>query len=147
MAGRARGRGERGFTLVELMAVLVIIGLVATAVVIALPPPGGSVAREAERLAARARAAREAAIVEARPGALRIGPAGYDLSRRRDGQWERLAHFDWAPETSVEVGGRFEGLSRFDPAGMADPLRIVLRRGGRAAAVEISGDGSVRVAR
>ena len=74
--------GERGFTLVELMVVLVIIGLATAAVMLAIPDQGGSLQAEAERFAARAKAARDSAIVESRPAALIVGPAGYDVARR-----------------------------------------------------------------
>ena len=65
---------ESGFTLVELLVVLVIIGLAAAAVVLAIPDPEGSLQTEAERFAARAKAARDLAIVESRPALLRIDP-------------------------------------------------------------------------
>ena len=52
-------RRRNGFTLVELMVVLFIIGLAATAVVLAVPEQGGSLQAEAERFAARAKAARD----------------------------------------------------------------------------------------
>ena len=44
-----RTKRQDGFTLVELMVVLVIIGLAAAAVVLAVPEAGGSLAGEAER--------------------------------------------------------------------------------------------------
>ena len=63
------------------MVVIVIIGLAASVVVLAMPDPGGGVAAEAERFAARAKAARDLAIVEARPAMLSVDAAGYQVSR------------------------------------------------------------------
>jgi general secretion pathway protein H len=133
--------------MVELMVVLVILGLATAAVVLAIPDPGGSLQTEAARLAARAKAARDGAIVDARAAALAVGPGGYEVSRRIDGRWRTLAHYDWAPGTQAAVAGTFAGRARFAPDGTADPLRIELRRGDRTAAVAIANDGTIHVAR
>jgi general secretion pathway protein H len=133
---------QQGFTLIELMVVLVILGLAAAAVVLVMPDPGGSVQEEAERFAARAKAARDGAIVEARAAALVVGPGGYAVSRRADGAWQPVARYDWARGTAAG-----EGRTRFDPTGIADPLLVTIARGDRRAAVEIRGDGTIHVRR
>jgi type II secretion system protein H len=133
---------ERGFTLVEMMVVLVIFGLAAAAVVLVMPQPGGGVQAEAERFAARAKAVRDNAIVEARAAAIEVGKDGYAISRRADGEWRETARHDWMRGTEVE-GGR----TRFDTTGLADPLYVTLRRGNARAAVEIRSDGTVHVRR
>ena len=109
---------EEGFTLVELMVVIVIIGLAAAAVVLTMPARGAGLAREAERFAARAKAARDTAIVESRAATVAIGPGGYDVVRR-DGR----AHYAWADATEVQVLGGRDGALRFDPTGLAVPAR------------------------
>jgi len=147
MAFDAKRRGEKGFTLVELMVVLVIVGLAAAAVVLAMPAPGGSLETEAERFAARAKAARDQAIVEARPAGLAIGPGGYEVSRRVGGQWRVIAHYDWIAGTRAAAAGTFAGRTRFDATGTADPLNVTLHRGDRQVAVAIGNDGTVRVGR
>jgi general secretion pathway protein H len=139
--------GEGGFTLIELMVVIVIIGLAAAAVVLAVPEQGGSVQAEAERFAARAKAARDAAIVEARPMALQIGAGGYEVARRSGGEWEVTARHRWAEGTDVEAFGQSGARSRFDSTGLAEPLSLTLRRGERRIAVEIGHDGNVHVRR
>lgn len=141
------GAAARGFTLVELMVVLVIVGLAASAVVLALPERGGSLAAEAERFAARAKAARDGAILESRSASVIIGPGGYDVARRSAGAWRGVAHHDWVEGTQAELSGGAGGRISFDPAGLADPSRVVLRRGERRAAIEIGHDGTIRVAR
>ncbi len=135
-------QSQRGFTLVEMMVVMVIIALAATAVVLAMPEANGGVAAEAERFAARAKAARDAAIVEARPALLSVDAAGYAFARRRRGAWQAQSRYEWEAGTQASGGG-----ARFDTTGLAEPALVTLQRGGRQAAVEIRGDGTIHVRR
>ena len=136
-----KGRDKaRGFTLVELMIVLVIFGLLSAAVILTMPERGGSLFAEAERFAARTKAARDNAILDSRAALVAIGPGGYEVSRRSE-----AAHYDWVAGTEPALTGGREGRIRFTATGLADPAQIVLRRGGRLVAIDISGDGNVRI--
>ena len=146
MAKRGR-KSAKGFTFVELMVVIFIIGLAATAVVLAIPDEGGSVRAEADRFAARAKSLRDTAIIESRPAALRLSPGGYSLSVRRAGAWTEVGRFPWTSGTRARLSGGEEGGTRFDSTGIAVPMRLQLERGGRQVAVDIGHDGSVRVQR
>jgi general secretion pathway protein H len=142
-----RKRKVRGFTLVELMVVIVIVGLAASVVVLTIPEASGSLAGEAETFAARAKAARDGAILEARPAAIRVGPAGYDVLRRLDGEWRAEPAREWTEGTAVALTGGSDGSIRFDATGLAGPAILTLRRGERQIAVQIEADGSVTVRR
>lgn len=144
---RGRSRANSGFTLVELMVVIVIVGLAASVVVLTMPETGGSLSGEAETFAARAKAARDGAILEARPAAVRIGPGGYEVLRRLDGEWRAEPAHEWVEGTAAELAGGSGGSIRFDATGLAEPASLTLRRGERRIAVQIGADGSVTVRR
>src|SRR3546814_212063 len=77
---------QSGFTLVELMVVVAIIGFVSAAVVLAMPDPRGRVIDDADRFAARVAAARDEAVITARPMGVWVSPSGYGFLRREAGQ-------------------------------------------------------------
>ncbi len=140
---------EAGFTLVELMVVMVIIGLMTAAAVMTIPDPRGRVTDDAEGLAARMVAARDLAIVGGRDIGVRIDGAGYDFSQRRPGGWEAVPAKALAPkrwgegvEAVVDVEG---GAMRFDGTGLATPGTVTLRREGASATVVVDSNGAVRV--
>lgn len=140
---RTRRRG--GFTLVELLVVLVIVGLAAAAVVLTMPERGGSLHGEAERFAARTKAARDAAILRAHEVAVQIGAGGYEVADRTDAGWHVEAHYDWAERTQADVAGAPAASLTFDATGMTEPAEVTLHRGDRAATIEIGADGGVHV--
>ncbi|WP_371432863.1 GspH/FimT family pseudopilin [Novosphingobium sp.] len=139
-----------GFSLVEMLVVLFVIGLLASVVVLSMPGDERILRNEAERFAARTIAARDEAIVGGAPVALVVGPAGYYFQRRVDGAWLALPGkgFDlaaWKQGTQATVaqpGGR--GRIVFDTLGLASGDGAVrLERGDRHLILRIARDGKV----
>ena len=148
---------EHGFTLVELMVVLTIIALASAAALWALPDPHGRVMDEAARFAVRARAAHEAAIVEARPVGLWVTTGGYGFDRRVAGRWVAMADKPlrverWAEGTRATMAGVSGAADErlrivYDTTGLADrPAQVTLSRNGARAVVDLAADGTIRVA-
>lgn len=142
-------RNRCGFTLVELLMVVAIIGLAAGAVVLSVPNPQPAVAAEAERFAARLVRAREEAILGARPVAVEATARGYEFSRFDGVEWTPLTDGPFGPETWAEGSTvlPFGAPVRvvFDPSGVADPATLTLARDGRSRTIAVDGAGEVRV--
>ena len=159
-----------GFTLIELMVVLFIIGLVAGAVVLALPGDSAALSEDADRFAARVAAARDEAVVSSRPIAVWIAPSGYGFDARQDRQWvplnaRSLANRDWKPGTSARIEGAVAPTQTvpgtdpseapsaparfwFDSTGLPNaPVEVVLSRGVNSDRIIIGATGEVARAR
>ncbi len=113
---------EHGFTLIELMVVMLVIALAATAAVLAMPDLHGRVIDEAARFALRVRAARDGAIVDARLVSVWVTPGGYGFDRWESGRWVAMDEkpltvatkfgpmwgYRWARQYDVKVNGSAE---------------------------------------
>ncbi|MCG8441195.1 MAG: type II secretion system minor pseudopilin GspH [Caulobacterales bacterium] len=164
----ATARRAAGFTLVEALAVLLIIGLAAGAVVLALPPAAPSGADETKAFVARARLLSEAAVMEGRTTGVRLTQTGYAYARRAEGEWspiedqDAFAAREWGERVSVEMerDGALTPLPydattddpnappptpqiRFDPTGMATPFRLRIDRPDGSYVIDGGADGAL----
>lgn len=145
------GARDGGFTLLELMVVLTIIGFISAAVVMAIPDPRGRVIEDADRFAARVAAARDEAVVTARPVGLWVSPSGYGFQRREGGAWVPMEEkpfltTDWKGGTRALTGRDGATQMAFDSTGLpSDPLTVTLARDGERVSVSVDMSGKVVV--
>lgn len=144
---------ERGFTLVELMVVIFIIGIASAAVVMTARSPDRGARDEAEQLAARMAALRDQAILQSQTMAVWVRPSGYGFETRSAGVWKPLAQApfatsDWRRGTSVQIGGARQMRVAFDSTGLpSNAASIGIKRGEAVVTVNLAATGDVRVAR
>lgn len=146
-ADRPPPRTANGFTLVELMAVLAVLALASGAVVLILAGGDDGPRPAAARFAARLAAARDEAIVTARPIQAWASPSGFGFDQYRSGRWQPLEQrpletANWPEGTELSGAVRL----RFDSLGLPDgPAALTLSRGGRSNVVRLDADGDVTV--
>ncbi|MHC1652038.1 type II secretion system minor pseudopilin GspH [Stenotrophomonas maltophilia] len=144
-------RVPRGFTLLELMVVLVIIGICTAGIGLGLGSlldPDRQLRQEAERLAQRLQVARDEARIDGRPLRWQADAAGYRFSRREGTHWVDVQRDDllrpqqWQPAgiavqptTPVELSPEWIGV--------AWELRLSLQ--GRQLRLRDDGSGQLQV--
>ena len=143
--------GLRGFTLLELLAVLVITALASTLVVMTLPDTRRDLHDQADTLASALLHARDEAILSLRMVEVTIDAGGYTFRRQAQQRWVPLDEkpfvaMRWPAgvQTELPVGGTQLSV-RFDPTGAATPQRIALADGRQQVQVLVDAAGVVQV--
>ncbi|WP_420605405.1 GspH/FimT family pseudopilin [Novosphingopyxis sp.] len=143
---------ERGFTLIELMVVIFIIGLAAAAVVMNLPGDETAISDDSSKFAARLAAIRDEAILQSRGMAVWVAPSGYGFEQRVGGAWQPITDRAMRSENwnigTQAVTGESDGQARisFDSTGLpSGPLDVTLVRGDRQTVVRVDAAGEVSV--
>ncbi len=148
ISATGRCKPARGFTLIELLVALVILGVLATSVVLVLPDPAVDARRSSLRAwQQQAETAALQASAEARPWAWEIGSLGARLLTRTTDGWRPAtppALLPLAPGlavTALEIDGQPRPLgSRIVFAG--PPPLFAIQIGGAQEAWQLAGQPS-----
>ena len=144
MPRRLAGRRQAGFTLLEVLVVIVIIGILTSMAVISVNVLGGDheMQQEAERLQAILLQSREDAIMQSRDLGLRLDETAYEFLEYdgRTGKWvavenDPLLRARTLPEglrLGLRVEDRAVQLKTMQPATDRDPIspQVVLQAAG-----------------
>jgi len=89
---RAPSRPHTGFTLLELLVVLVLVGIILSFAVVSLraPGPAALVDEEARRLQALLRLASDEAVLRSRTYGVRLRADGYTFVARDEDRWRTI---------------------------------------------------------
>ena len=144
-------RPDLGFTLIEMMVVLAILGLAAGAILITAPDSRRSLIQEAERFAANLVRAKEEAVLTNRIIDVRVTRDGYAFGAISRGMHRRLDErpfksVEWSEDTTAMLSDS-DQRSRiaFDSTGIATPAAVDLFRSDGHVRVVVDIAGSVRV--
>ena len=144
-------RDTRGFTLVELMVVIFVMGLLASVAVLSMPAGSGAVQKDAARFAARTAALRDNAILQSRPMAVQVTPSGYAFLERRDGNWQVIedkpfVSTDWSAGVVADTGESGPLLIGFENTGLpADAVTVRLTEGADVREIQVAAMGDVQL--
>lgn len=141
-----------GFTLVELLTVLVIIGLMSSAVVMTLPREKSAVLIEAKTLHRSLNIAAQESLLSGHTHALAVSETGYEIREAFGDSWTVQRQSDWPDGTRVDftrnearldLPKTFVPLVMFEPTGGATIFEMTLSDLDHTITLESRGDGKV----
>lgn len=126
---------DAGFTLVEMLTVLVIIGLMSSAVVLTFPKQKSPLAEQAQDFLRAVNGVSQDAILSGQTTALGVSREGYALYKFGPQGWETLNQSLWADtgqaqmeiaQENLDLPEDVQPLIFFESIGVSEPFTLTL---------------------
>ncbi len=148
----ARSHHEAGFTLVEILAVLIIIGLMSAVVILSIPRPDSPLKKQAQLMTGHINQLAQNGIISGRVGAVGISKDGYALYNYQDQDWHEIISGEWdrgsrvrfkRENKNLELPKEITPIILFQPTGLSTAFELSLSDGGAQYIISGQGDGRV----
>lgn len=148
-----KATGDTGFTLLEMMMVLLIVGLMSTAALLTIPDEKPAAQNFTENLVRDLNLAAQNSLISGEPTAFGLTREGYIIYAFQDELWTQRERKNWPDNVSVrfEKNRRRLELPRkplpiiiFEPTGQSDIFRLTLRQNNLSFDLYSADDGRVK---
>jgi len=151
------GRGitkEAGFTLIEILCVLVLIGVTTSLVVLTVQPPKSALETQAAQLTNQLNALAQDGLISGSVNAAGFSEDGYTLYTFENSEWMERVSGEWQDSyrlTFTRASARLDlpkttdPTIMFQPTGLSTPFELTLSDRDTRYALKTSGDGRIEL--
>lgn len=145
---------EAGFTLVEILCVLVVIGLMSSVVILSMPQPKSALDEQATTLTGQLNALAQDGLISGSVTAAGFSEDGYALYSFENSEWTERVSAEWADSyrmkftrasAKLEIPKKTDPIIMFQPTGLSTPFELTLSDSDVKYAVKTAGDGRIEL--
>lgn len=145
---------ESGFTLVEILCVLVVIGLMSSVVVLSIPQPKSELDKQAARLSGQLNALAQDGMISGSVTAVGFSKEGYTLYEFENSEWAEKSEGEWQDSyrltltrasAKLDMPKTTEPIILFQPTGLSTPFELMLSDSETQYTLKTAGDGRVEL--
>ena len=145
---------EAGFTLVEILSVLVVIGLMSSVVILSMPQPKSELDKQAQRLSVELNALAQDGLISGSVTAAGFSKDGYALYTFENSEWTERVSAEWQDSyrmtltrasAKLELPKKADPIILFQPTGLSTPFEFTLSDRETKYALKTAGDGRVDI--
>lgn len=150
---------QSGFSLVEVMISLFIIGLMVGVVILNLPDRENSVVVEGRKLAANLQMAAQSSLIGQYPSGVRFNEEGYSIVKYDGEEWTPQNTYSFGEDQTPIISLRQNGAEldmdevrksnipviRYDTTGLATPFELSLLYGNEKVSLTGGVDGRIKI--
>ena len=145
---------ESGFTLVEILSVLVVIGLMSSVVILSIEPPKSELDKQVERLSVELNALAQDGLISGSVTAAGFSEDGYALYAFENSEWMERASADWQDSyrmtltrasAKLDMPKEADPIILFQPTGLSTPFEFTLSDRDMKYTLKTEGDGRVEL--